>query len=664
MLPRRVVTIACFTLFLILAAAEYPVGTAHAGIGFQPVSQDELKMTSEPLAPGAPAIILYRQVDRDDRNWGGTFEDRYYRIKILTEAGRQYGNIEIPFSKDFDEVTHIRARTIKPDGTIVDFDNNVLESEKVISRAVKTMAKTFTLPAVEPGCILEYSYTLQMRGLRESHWIVSEPMFTRSAHFSLIPFPGGTFSTAAFRLRWTDQNLPPGAQTKEGAGRVIRLEVTNIGAFQTEDHMPPPNQLKSRVDFVYDAGVLETQPDKYWKTVGTRQNERLETFVGRRRPMEDAVAQIVSPNDPPEVKLRKIYDRVHQIRNISFDLQKTQQEVKREKEKVDENSEDVWKRGYGNKWQLDWLFLALVRAAGFDAYGCWIASRAEYFFSPNTMQSGHLSETAVLVKLDGRDLYFNPGAEFAPYGLLNWSETGTAALRLDKDGGTWIKTPLFPSSESRLERKGSFKLSDTGDMEGKVTTTYTGLEAMYHRLDVLHMDDVARKKFLEDRLKNQIPVPSEVELTNQPDWSGSETPLVAEFNVKIPGWASNAGKRTLIPAAVFAAGEKHTFEHANRVHPIYFEYPYEKVDDITIDLPAGWQIGGLPSEQTKDTHVVGYSLKVEGNKDTLHLTRKLKVDFMLLDVKYYPALRTFFESVRSADDQQILLQPGALAKEN
>jgi len=37
---------------------------------------------------------------------------------------------------------------------------------------------------------------------------------------------------------------------------------------------------------------------------------------------------------------------------------------------------------------------------------------------------------------------------------------------------------------------------------------------------------------------------------------------------------------------------------------------------------------------------------------------------MLLDVKYYPALRTFFESVRSADDQQILLQPGALAKEN
>ena len=46
-------------------------------------------MTSEPLAPGAPAIILYRQVDRDD-NGRTSHEDDYIRIKILTEEGRKY----------------------------------------------------------------------------------------------------------------------------------------------------------------------------------------------------------------------------------------------------------------------------------------------------------------------------------------------------------------------------------------------------------------------------------------------------------------------------------------------------------------------------------------------------------------------------------------------
>ena len=56
-------------------------------------------MTSEPQAPGAPAIILYREVNRDDS--GNTaHEDDYYRIKILTEEGRKYADIEIPFFKE------------------------------------------------------------------------------------------------------------------------------------------------------------------------------------------------------------------------------------------------------------------------------------------------------------------------------------------------------------------------------------------------------------------------------------------------------------------------------------------------------------------------------------------------------------------------------------
>jgi len=137
--------------------------------------------------------------------------------------------------------------------------------------------------------------------------------------------------------------------------------------------------------------------------------------------------------------------------------------------------------------------------------------------------------------------------------------------------------------------------------------------------------------------------------------------MVAEFDVKIPGWASSAGKRALIPAGVFTGSEKRIFEHANRVHPIYFEYPYEKSDDVTIELPAGWQVGSLPPAREQDKGLVAYTLKVENDKDALHLTRKLKVDVLLLEQQYYPALRIFFQSVRTGDEEQIVLQPGAAA---
>lgn len=609
-------------------------------------------MTTEPLAPGAPAIILYRQVDRDD-SMG--HEENYYRIKILTEEGRKQADVEIPFWKGRHEIVRIRARTTNPDGSSVDFDGQVFEKSLVKARGLEVLAKTFTLPAVKPGCILEYSYSLQLKRTFASHWIVSETLFTKRASFSFKPY--STVATPVyFRTSWA--HLPRGVAPEQGPDRITRLEVSNIPAFQKEEFMPPPDELKSRVDFNYQSSLIG-DADQYWKLVGKTRNAQLEKFIGKRKAMEEAVAQIVLPSDSPEVKLRKIFDRVQHFRNTSFELRKTQQEEKRDKEKFDENVEDVWKRGYGTPWQLDWLYVALARAAGLEAYGCWVSSRAEYFFTPVTMQAGHLSEPAVLVKLNGQDLYLNPGAEFAPFGMLNWSETGTRGMRLDKDDGTWIETPFPKSSESTIQRTARLKLSESGELEGKLTVTYTGLEAMDRRASGLHEDELAWKRTLEGEVRKQVPLAAEAELTNRPEWGSSGTPFVAEFNLKIPNWASNAGKRTVLPAGIFVAHEKNLFEHAERVHPIYFEYPYQEVDDITIELPEGWQANGVPPPQSEDIKPASYNLQVENHNGTVHVVRKLSFDFVLLEQKHYAALRRFFQSVRSSDDAQILLQPGA-----
>jgi transglutaminase-like putative cysteine protease len=560
------------------------------------------------------------------------------------------------------DIPSVHGRTIRPDGSIVEFDGKILEQEVVKGRGLKVLMKTLTLPDAQPGSIIEYFYTIDYAEnlYFESHWVLSNELFTRNARFSLKPFQRNNFG-----VRWSWQNLPTGTPPPvQGGDSIVRMEVRNVPAFQKEEFMPPADGLMAQVDFVYSDMTLQRDAAEYWKGIGKERNARMESFVGKRKAMEEAVAQIVAPNDPPEVKLRKIYDRVQQIRNTSYELRKTEQEQKREKEKVDENVENVWKRGYGSDIQLTWLYLALARAAGFEAYGCWVSDRRNYFFNANTKQAEKLDANVVLVKLDGKDLYFDPGGEYTPFGLLTWAETGVTGLRLDKDGGTWIHTTLPASSESRMERLAKLKLSDAGDLEGKLTVTYTGLEGMYHRLDMRHADEVARKKFLEDRVKTQVPGAAEVELTSKPDWDASETPLVAEFDIKVPGWASNAGKRVLIPVGVFTEFEKHIFEHAERVHPIYFDYPYEKLDDVTIELPSGWKVDSVPPGQDQDKRVVGYTLKVENGKDTVHLSRKLKVDFMFMEPKYYPALRIFFQEVRTADEQQIILLPGSATASN
>src|SRR5664279_4932719 len=120
----------------------------RAGVGFQPVSPDEVKLKNEPLAPGAPAIILYRQVDRDD-NGRTSHEDDYLRVKILTEEGRKYANVEVPYLKRSQEVVGVKARTISPDGSITEFSGQAFDKQLLKGRGVKYLAKTFTLPNVQ-----------------------------------------------------------------------------------------------------------------------------------------------------------------------------------------------------------------------------------------------------------------------------------------------------------------------------------------------------------------------------------------------------------------------------------------------------------------------------------------------------------------------------------
>ena len=644
-------------------AACYP---AYAGDKFQPVSAEELKMTTEPQAPGAAAILLFHQVDRDDTGLTA-HENDYFRIKILTEEGRKHADVEIPFFKENgNNIVNIKARTIRPDGSIANFDGKVFEKSIVKAKGVKYVAKTFTLPDVQVGSIIEYYYTLDLAEnfVFDSHWILSDELFTKHAKFSLKPY---TSSYSNMGVQWSWQLLPPGTDLpKEGPDHIVRLEVSNIPAFHTEDYMPPENELKARVDFTYSDEGFEKDPVQYWKKQGKKLNGRAESFVGKPKAMEDAVAQIVSPGDQPEVKLKKIYERVQQMRNTSYEVQKSEQERKREKEKSASNVEDVWRKGAGDGRQLNWLFLGLARAAGLESYSVLLSERQRYFFTPNMMDVKRLDADVVLVKVNGKDLYFDPGAAFTPFGMLEWQETGVRGLRLDKDGGTWVQTALPPSAESRVERHADLKVSSTGDLEGKLTITFTGIEAMRRRVEERNQDAADRKKLLEDQAREYIPAASEVALTNQPDWKGSSVPLVAEYDLKIPGWVASAGRRAMMQVGLFSATEKRVFDHAERVHPIYFEFPSEKVDDVTITLPAGWQVGALPPEQGENnaSNVVGYVLKVENNKQTLHLTRTLRLNILLLDVKYYAALQTFFQTVRKGDEQQIVLQPGTASSSN
>ena len=218
---RRILYLAALLLGFVAANHPAPVSADD----FPAVKPEELKMTSlpeAPGAPGAPAVILYRQVDREDKMFASN-EHVYYRIKILTEAGREFGNVEIPLSHGWIDTSSVRGRTVHTDGTIVSFSGKVFEKTIFKAKGVNYLAKVFTLPDVQVGSVIEYSYNLNYRDnyFFAADWLLSEPLFTKEAKFSIK-----TYTEHGLAIHWNiPAGLPEGVQPPEpGAGGIVRME--------------------------------------------------------------------------------------------------------------------------------------------------------------------------------------------------------------------------------------------------------------------------------------------------------------------------------------------------------------------------------------------------------------------------------------------------------
>src|SRR5882724_4121849 len=104
------------SLSLLLAAGN---AAARNIDDFRNATPEELAMKSAPMAPGASAVILDWVQRKDDVDFQ---QSAYVRIKIFTDEGKKYGDIEIPYNPKYWDLRHVEARVTRPDGTIVSFN--------------------------------------------------------------------------------------------------------------------------------------------------------------------------------------------------------------------------------------------------------------------------------------------------------------------------------------------------------------------------------------------------------------------------------------------------------------------------------------------------------------------------------------------------------------
>jgi Domain of Unknown Function with PDB structure (DUF3857)/Domain of Unknown Function with PDB structure (DUF3858) len=632
-----------------------------ATVGWLPISPDDLALKDNPKEPGADAMILYREVNIDARqaNVSGDSIEEYVRIKIFTQAGTKFGHVEIPYDQTWETVPYVAGRTILPDGTIKDFDGQVLSSTIARAGQSEFFAKTFTLPDVQPGCIVEYRYDVQSRPgwITNEKWDLSGEMYTREAHFTY--YPNDQFGEDGIFPQYRNYLLPTGAKMNENADHSYSMVLHDVSAVVDEPLMPPKAVLEPNVEFYY---VMPGRPDptdppkKFWSHYAKTWDGEISHFTDKKDALNQELSKIVAVGDSPETKLRKIYARVERIRNLSMEDYRSQKETKAEDLKPDDNVADVLNRGYATGHQINLTFIGLARAAGFDATEVYIAPRNGSLFFANRNEVSELQADLVWVKAGSQEYYLDPSARFYPFGVLPWYETEAGGIRVDGHTPTVITTPEPTAAQATIERTASLNVTPDGSISANVQIDFTGLEGAMMRSQYRKEDQTGRTKDLESTVKAWLPLGSELAVTKIDNWDDIEKPLHVEATLKVASYGSTTARDMLLPLDIFQATQAGDFSQQTRHNPVYFPYPYEEIDNITVNAPPGYKIDALPKPQKMDLKAAVYQITPASRGNSVEVTRQLTIGGVLFAKEAYPTFRAFFGAVRTNDNAQMVLE--------
>jgi hypothetical protein len=631
---------------------------------FQQPTDEELKMTADPKAPGAAAVYLYREetlnCDKGERTY-------YERIKVLTEKGKELATVQIPFNRESTKVDHVEGRTIHSDGTVTPLSVKPEDLVDFKSKYYREDSLVFTLPDVEVGSILEYRLRVKEPiAAYTPRWEIQTSYFTHKEHFSFEPgtiqgYLWGPHGKTLDRLviTGTPSNLPVSVQHVKNQ---FILDLNDVPPTPDEDWMPPINTLRWHIGFYYTYAATEKE---FWDTDVKFWAEDISDFTRVTGTIRKAADSIVSPGDTDEQKARKIYAAVVKLENTDFTHERSEAERKKEKLKEINSVEDVWKNRSGPGNPIALLYVALAQAAGLKAWPMEIVDRNNAIFDYNYLNRNQLEDYIAIVEIGGKEIYVDPGQKVCPFGVLHWVHAFSNGFRESGTGPEVATTPAQTYTNNHVWRTADLTVDPDGNLKGTARILLNGAEAIYWRQQALENDQDELKKKFEHSLNNDLPEGVTATFDHFLGLDDPETNLMGVMSIS-GSLGAPAGKRIILPGLIFESRAKHPFvAQDKRTIPIDVQYPNMESDDITYHLPPGYTVESAP--HSADVTWPGYAaLRINSApKDgTLEVVRVFARNFTLLGPETYNDLHDFYLKLATADQQQIVLVRAASTKGN
>ncbi len=684
---------------------------AHAQ--FPPVSKEELSMTSDPKAPGAAAVYLYREETEDDPH---AFRTIYARIKVLTDAGKSAAVVRISYPKTFVfnasgtnssrmasgtsnswdaptlnhlgedapwdadsyvgkvEIGALEGRVIHPDGTIVPLTGKPSELLKA-TKGTRGSETSFTMPGVEVGSVIEYRYQVRYdRYLTAPDWKLQKEYFIHKERFifrpskQFLPQQSKDVGAGDSQLKDSHDNILTDIRFKPvlPAGKTLTMDVSgnyvidlsDVPPIPNENYAPPLTDQAYSVDFFY---TYTPDVKDYWQKQMAFWTKAVNAYTAPTQTLQNTVKELVSPSDSPLDKAKKLYEVVQKIENTdsSPDGAPLTGSEFIPRGKVD--SVLLSKKGSSN--QIAFLYLALMRTAGINARPERISSRSLRIFSAQFMDNIQLDAVLIGLQIDGKEILVDPGTKMAPFATLHWAHAGAGGVAMDASNKAQIiVTPLQKNTDNSTLHVGTINVSPQGAVSGTLKVAFIGQRAIELRQLGVKSGADAVKSEIDATVAQQVPSGIKAAVDHVVYLDDPSKQLLAVIPVS-GSLLKNAQGRIELPRNFFEAQEKNPFPESSRELPIDLRYPSQEQEQITYTLPPGYALEATPKDANlkwEDNAAYQLHTKVEGS--SIIQARILARGFTLLEPKDYLQLHDFYQKVVAADQQPLVLSAAEASK--
>ncbi len=567
--------------FLCLVSLALPVRAAD----FPPITDAERALDAVPGQPGASAVVLFKKAELKFQDYPREISSYLkvdVRLKILSEEGKTYGEVEIPHS-GFYRLKGLKGRTVLADGRAVPLPGDAIFEERR-SRSLKLFVTKLVFPAVEVGAILDYSYTV-----RWDHMYFLEPWYFQSevpTRLSEIVYvKPGKLSLKP----WGVQS--PGSQVlseshRAAKGQVIRLWSENLPGIPDEPYSLSFNDLSSR--FMMVPAFIDTGGRRHllldsWKSTCELYDELYTQARRKDRQARKQAAAITAGQT-------SLADKIAALNAYVRDEIRTELSIGvgvGEDDKVDQVLEDR----QGSPIAKALVLQSMLSGIKVDSKLVWVADRTIGRPDLSVANPWWFDAALVQVEVDKQAVYLDPVDRSVGYGHLAPYYEGTQGVVFHRSKPEIVDLPISPIEQNRRRVSVDLELDAEGRVLGHGSQELEGHQAWRF---LRWKDDTASTAdaWLE-RLEERFSGYDVSEVTVEED--------VRRQHVRV-GWSMRqrdeevlGDEATILPSQPLATGQPFALPPEQRRTPVQLSFGRRDELVTTVKWPAGWQVDVAPA---------------------------------------------------------------------